>query len=139
MIFPILCGLILIFIIIMFSKKPKKEKPKPIVIEREKQPVLIELFPKGTRANPYVCVVNSEVKLEVKGYSDYKKENEVELNAGYISWHKSCPVGRFDKEYGVKNIYHTPSVKGGRDIWIRYRDGKLFTSASLKLMIKVEV
>jgi len=135
--FPIICGLILIAIIIMFSEKPKKEKPKPIVIDKKEQPVLIELLPKGTRSNPYICSINSEVKLEVKGYSDYKKENEVELNDALISYHKSCPVGKFDKGYGVKNIYYTPSVKGLRDIWIRYNDGKLNSSASLRILAEV--
>ncbi|MHA1483174.1 MAG: hypothetical protein ACTSQA_07050 [Candidatus Heimdallarchaeaceae archaeon] len=135
--FPILCGIALILVIIMFGKKPKKEKPKPIVIDKKEQPVLIELLPKGTRSNPYICSINSEVKLEVKGYSDYKKENEVKLNGAFISYHKSCPVGKFDKEYGVKNIYYTPSTKGLRDLWIRYNDGKLKTSASLRILAEV--
>ena len=138
MIFPILCGLLLILVIVMFGKKPKKEKVKPEVIPKEKQPVLIELFPKGTRNDPYLCKANSEVTLEVKGYSDYKKENEVELNGAFISYHKSCPVGRFNKEYGVKNIYYTPSVKGLRDLWIRYNDGKLNSSSGLRILVEVK-
>jgi len=134
--FPIICGIILIIILGIFLSKTKKEKVKEEVLPKEKQPVIIELIPKGTSANPYKCSINSEVKLEIKGYSDYKKENEVELNGGYCKWCKSCPVGSFEKEYGVKNIYYTPSVKGLRDIWCRYSDGKLNTSS--KLMILVE-
>ena len=136
MIFPIICGIILILIVVMFGKKPKKEKPKPVVVPRDKQPVLVESFPKGTKASPYLCKVNSEVMLEVKGYLDYKKENEVKLNGAFISWHKSCPVGRFDGEYGVKNIYHTPSIAGLRDLWAKYNDGKLFTSAKIKILVE---
>jgi len=135
-IFPIICGIILIIIAGIFLSKTKKEKVKVEVIPREKQPVLIELIPKGTSANPFKCKVGSEVVLEVKGYSDYKKENEVILNSGYCEWKKSCPVGKFKNEYGVKNIYYTPSVVGLRDIWVRYQDGKLNTSASLRLMVE---
>ena len=137
MMFPILCGLILIVIIIMFSKKPKRKKVKPEVIDKDKQPVIIELFHKGTRKEPYLCKVNNELLLEVKGYLDYKKENEVELNGAFISWHKSCPAGKFDKEYGVKNIYHTPSVKGLRDLWCKYNDGKLMTSSKIRILVEV--
>lgn len=135
--FPILCGIILIIIAGIFLSKTKKEKVKEEVIPKDRQPVLIELIPKGTSANPYKCRVNSEVALEVKGYSDYKKENEVELNGGYIIWCKSCPIGRFEKAYGIKNIYHTPSVKGLRDLWCKYSDGKLNTSAGLKILVEV--
>lgn len=137
MIFPIVCGIILIIVAGIFLSKLKKEKPKEEVLDRDKQPVLIELTPKGTSANPYLCKVDSEILLEVKGYSDYKKENEVELNGGYASWHKSCPCGRFKLEYGVNNIYFTPSVKGTRTLWCKYNDGKLSTSASLKILAEV--
>ena len=136
MIFPVICGVILIIVAGIFLSKTKKEKPKPEVINKEEQLVIIELFPKGTSANPFVCKVGSEVKLEVKGYSDYKKENEVILNAGYCSWHKSCPVGSFAKEYGVTNIYYTPLVKGERNLWASYNDGKLNTSSSMKLLVE---
>ena len=137
--FPIICGLILIIFIGIFLSKANKKKEIVIepVIPKDKRPVIIELIPKGTSANPYKCSINSEVKLEVKGYSDYKKENEVVLNSGYCSWHKSCPVGSFAKEYGVTNIYYTPLVKGPRDLWCSYNDGKLRTSSSLKLLVEV--
>ena len=138
MLFTIVCGVILIILAGIFMSKIKKKEVKPeVVIPKEYRPVLIEVFPKGTSNNPYLCKVNSEVALEVKGYSDYKKEKEVKLNDGYCSWHKSCPVGSFAKEYGVTNIYYTPLVKGPRDLWCSYNDGKLRTSASLKLLVEV--
>ena len=136
--FTIICGIVLIIVAGIFLSKTKKEKVKPEVINKEDRPVVIELFPKGTRANPLVCKVNSEVKLEVRGYSDYKKENEVVLNAGYCAWHKSCGVGSFAKEYGVTNTYYTPSIKGARDIWVRYNDGRLNTSSKCKLLVEVK-
>ena len=136
MLFPIICGVILIIFVGIFMSK-NKEEVKPEVVIKEKQLVVIEISPKGTSANPYVCKINSEIALEVKGYSDFKKENEVVLNAGYCSWHKSCPCGSFDKEYGVTNIYHTPSERGMRDLWVRYNDGKFMTTAKLKILAEV--
>ena len=136
--FPIICGIILIIVAGIFMSKTKKEEVKPeVIVNKEDRPVLIELFPKGTRANPFLCKVDSEVALDVRGYSDYKKENRVALNAGYCSWHKSCPVGKFAKEYGVANMYYTPSIKGERDIWVKFNDGKLNTSAKLKILVEV--
>ena len=140
MVFPIICGFILIVVAGIFMSKNKEEEEE--VIEEEvkpnnNKPVLIEMFPKGTSANPFKCKVNDEIKLEVRGYSDYKKQNEVVLNAGYCEWKKSCPVGSFAKEYGVTNTYYTPSVKGERDIWVRYQDGKLNTSSSIRLLVEV--
>lgn len=137
MLFPILCGLILVFILIMFSKKPKKEKVKEEVIDRDKQPVIIELIPKGTNNNPVRCIVNDAVYFKVFGYSDYKKQIPVELNGSNITWHKSCPVGEWEKEYGVENSYTAPSVKGYRDIWVKYKDSKLITSSKCKILVEV--
>ena len=137
MLLTIICAVILIILAGIFMSKTKKEEVKPEVVIPKEQTVLIEVFPKGTSNNPYLCKVNSEILLEVKGYSDYKKEKEVKLNDGNCSWHKSCPVGSFAKEYGVTNIYYTPSVKGPRDLWCSYNDGKLRTSASLKLLVEV--
>lgn len=136
LLFPILCGLLLILIIAMFSKKSKKKKVKEEVIPKDEQPVIIELFPKGTKRSPYLCKVNSEIVLEVKGYLDYKKENEVILNGGYIKWCKSCPIGRYHLEYGVNNIYYTPSVKGSRNLWCNYNDGKLNSTSKLKILVE---
>ena len=135
--FPIICGIILIIVAGIFISKTNREEVIEEVVNKEDRPVIIELFPKGTSNNPYLCKVGSEVALEVRGYSDYKKENEVILNAGYCSWHKSCPVGSFAKEYGITNIYYTPLVKGERDLWVSYSDGKLNTSAKLKILVEV--
>ena len=135
--FPIICGVILIIFVGIFMSKNKEEVEQEEVKPKEEQPVVIEISPKGTSANPYVCKINSEIALEVKGYSDFKKENEVVLNAGYCSWKKSCPIGKFKNEYGVKNIYYTPSTIGPRDLWVRYSDGKLNTTASLKILVEV--
>ena len=136
-VFTIICAVILIIVAGIFMNKTKKEEVKPeIVIPKEYRPVLIEVFPKGTSNNPYITKVNREVLLECKGYSDYKKETEVKLNDGNCSWHKSCAVGSFAKEYGVTNIYYTPSVAGRRDLWVRFDNGKLNTTASLKLMVE---
>ena len=137
MLFPIICGIILIIVAGIFLSKTKKEDIEEEVKPKEDRPVLIEMFPKGTSANPFKCKVGSEITLEVKGFSDYKKENEVILNGGYCSWHKSCPVGSFAKEYGITNIYYTPLVKGERDIWVSYSDGKMNTSAKLKILVEV--
>ena len=138
MLLTIICAIVLIIVAGIFMSKTKKEEVKPeVVIPKEQKPVIVELMPKGTSNNPFVCKVNDEILLEVKGYSDYKKQNEVKLEGSCITWKKSCPVGRFKLEYGVNNIYFTPATAGPRDLWIKYFDGKLNTSASLK--IKVEV
>ena len=137
-IFPIICGIILIIVAGIFMSKTKKEEVKPEVVKpKNEQPVLIEMFPKGTRANPFKCKINDEILLKVKGYSDYKKKNEVKLEGSCITWKKSCPVGRYKLEYGVDNIYFTPSVVGPRDLWAKYNDGKMNTSASLKILVEV--
>ena len=137
MLLTIICAIALIIVLGMFMSQSKKEEVKPEIVIPKEQTVLIEVFPKGTSNAPYKCKINSEVALEVKGYSDYKKEKEVVLNAGECSWHKSCPVGSFAKEYGVTNIYYTPSVVGRRDLWCSYNEGKLRTSASLKINVEV--
>ena len=137
MLFTIICAIILIILAGIFMSKTKKEEVKPEIVIPKERPVLIEVFPKGTSNNPYLTKVNREILLECKGYSDYKKEKEVRLNSENCSWHKSCAVGSFAKEYGVTNIYYTPSVAGKRDLWCSYNDGKLRTSASLKIMVEV--
>jgi len=134
--FPIICGVILIIFVGIFMSKNKEEVEQEEVKPKEENPVIIEMFPKGTSNNPYKCKVNSEIIIEVKGYSDYKKENEVVLNDGYCSWHKSCPVGSFAKEYGTKNIYYTPSIKGERALWVDYNDGKFRSSAKLRILVE---
>ena len=136
-IFPIICGLILILIIVMFSKKPKKEKIKPEVISRERQPVLIELLPKGTKSNPVLCKVSDKIFFQVKGYTDYKRENEVELTGDNIMWHKYY-IGEdvWEKDFGVENTYYAPKVKGYRDVYVKYKDSKLVTSCKVKILVE---
>lgn len=136
-IFPIICGLILILIIAMFSKKPKKEKLKPEVIPRERQPVLIELIPKGTNSNPVRCIVNDIVNFKVFGYSDYKKQNLVELKDSNIMWHKIPYGGIWEKDFGVENRYSAPSEKGYFDVYVKYKDSKLNTSSKAKILVEV--
>ena len=138
MVFPIICGLILIFIILIFYNKPKKKKVKEEVIPREKQPVLVELIPKGTNNNPIKCIVNDTVYFKVFGYSDYKKQNLVELNGSNITWHIIPQGGIWEKEYGIENNYTAPSIKGYRDLWIKYRDSKLMTSSKCKISVEVK-
>lgn len=138
MIFPIICGLILIFIIIIFYNKPKKKKVEDEVISKERQPVIIELIPKGTKANPILCKVSDEISFQVKGYTDYKKENEVDLNGNLIKWWTGCPCGSFKGEYGVCNIYYAPDFKGERDIYIKYNDGKLISTTKSRVLVEVK-
>ena len=136
MIFPIICGLILILVIVMFGKKPKKEKVKEEVIPKEKQPVLIELIPKGTNNNPVKCIINDTVPFKVFGYLDYKKQNLVELNGSNISWHKMPREGIWEKDFGVENRYSAPNSKGYFDVYVKYRDSKLITSCKVKILVE---
>ena len=137
MIFPIICGLILIFAIIMFGKKPKKEKVKPEVIPKERQPVLIEILPKGTKSSPVLCKVSDEVSFQIKGYTDYKKENEADLNGNLIKWWTGCPCGSFKSEYGVSNIYYAPDWKGERVVYVKYDDSKLNSTVRSRVLVEV--
>ena len=137
MVFTIICGVILIIVAGIFMSKTKKEEVKPeVVISREKQPVIIELIPRGTKANPVKCKVGDTINFKVFGYSDYKKENLVALENINISWFKSCPVGTWEKKLGIENIYTAPNTKGYRDVWIQYRDSKLVTTSSCKILVE---
>jgi len=138
--FPVICGVILIiFIGIFLSKANKKKEIKPEVVinNKDERPVLIELIPKGTKTNPVKCKVGDTIHFKVFGYSDYKKEHLVVLEDTNISWCKSCPVGIWQKKLGVENIYTAPNTKGYRDVWIQYRDSKLVTSSSCKILVEV--
>lgn len=134
--FPVICGLILILIVFMFGKKPKKKKEEEVI--PKERPVLIELLPKGTKNNPVLCKVNDEVSFQVKGYTDYKKDNEVELNGKHIKWWTGCPCGSFKSEHGVCNIYYAPAWKGARGIYIRYDDGKLVSTNKTRVVVEVK-
>ena len=118
--------------------KTKKEEVKPeVIVNKEDRPVLIELIPKGTKTNPVKCKVGDTIHFKVFGYSDYKKEHPVVLENTNISWYKSCPVGTWQKKLGVENIYTAPDTKGYRDVWIKYKDSKLITTSSCKILVEV--
>ena len=85
--FPIICGIILIIIAGIFMSKTKKEEVKPeVIVNKEDRPVLIEMFPKGTSNNPFKCKVNSEVALEVRGYSNVNIPDYMWNNINYRCW-----------------------------------------------------
>jgi len=136
MLFPIVCGIILIIFVGIFMSISKKEEVKPEIVIREKQPVIIEMIPKGTKSAPVKCKINDTINFRVLGYSDYKKDNLVALENINISWYKSCPVGAWQKKLGVENTYTAPNTKGYRDVWIQYKDSKLVTSSSCKIMVE---
>ena len=136
MVFPIICGLALILIIILFGRKSKKEKVKLKVIPRTRQPVLIELIPKGTNNNPVKCAVDNTIFFKVFGYSDYKKRNLVELEGSNIMWHKIPHGGIWEKDYGADNTYYAPNSKGYFDVYVTYSDSKLKTSSKVKILVE---
>ena len=137
--FPIICGIILIIVAGIFLSKTKKEKVKEEVVSKDKQPVIIELSPKGTNNNPIKCKVNDMIYFKVFGYSDYKKENEVELKDSNLMWHLLYPTdtGKWEKDFGVLNTYLAPSRKGYFDVYVKYRDSKLITSSKVKILVEV--
>ncbi len=137
MVFPIICGLILIIIVGIFLKKPKKEKIKEEVIDRDKQPVIIELIPKGTNNNPVRCNVNDTISFKVFGYSDYKKENEVELEGNNIKWNNILQRGMWEKDFGIENHYSAPNTKGSYEVYVKYKDSKLITSSKCKILVEI--
>lgn len=133
LLFPIICGLILIYFLSQIKVKPKK---KEFEVEHLKnQPVLIEVNPKGTRRNPVRCRANSTMCFGVIGFADYKKEKPVELNGSNIKWHNDR--GKWDKKYGTDNVYYIPDIAGYQEIWISYRDNKINTSYKVKLLVEV--
>jgi len=139
-IFPVICGIILIIIAGIFLSKTKLKEVKPeVIVNKENRPVIIELFPKGTSNNPVRCKVNDTIYFKVFGYSDYKKENEVELEGSNIMWHQLYPTdtGKWEKDFGVLNTYSAPSKKGYFDVYVKYRDSKLITSSKVKILVEV--
>ena len=137
MLFTIICGVILIILAGIFMSKTKKEEVKPEVVIPKERPVIVELIPRGTKTNPVKCKVGDTIHFKVFGYSDYKKENLVALENTNISWFKSCPVGTWEKKLGIENIYTAPNTEGYRDVWIQYRDSKLVTTSSCKILVEV--
>ena len=134
--FPIICGIILIIILGIFLSKTKKEKIKVEVLPKAKQPVIIELYPKGTNNNPIKCKVNDVICFKIFGYSDYKKENKVELKDSNIMWHILPKGGAWEKDFGIENNYYAPSTKGYFDVYVKYRDNKLRTSCKSKIIVE---
>ena len=135
--FPIICGIILIIVAGIFLSKTKKEKVKEEVVSKDKQPVIIELCPKGTNNNPVKCKVNDIINFKVLGYSDYKKENLVELEGNNITWHRYYYEGEWENDLGIENTYYAPNTKGYFDVYINYRDSKLMTSSKTKILVEV--
>ena len=136
MLLTIICAIILIVLAGIFMSKTKKEEVKPEIVIKEDRPVIVELIPRGTKTNPVKCKVGDTIHFKVFGYSDYKKENLVALENTNISWFKSCPVGTWEKKLGVENTYTAPNTKGYRDVWIQYRDSKLVTTSSCKILVE---
>ena len=133
MLFPIISGIILIIIAGIFLSKTKKEKPKEEVLDRDKQPVIIELIPKGTSNNPVKCIVNDTVYFKVLGYSDYKKQNLVELNGSNIRWFTYLyPNSGWEKDFGIENTYTAPNKDGYYEIRIWQIEAGLKTKRILE-------
>ena len=131
--FPIICGLIVIYFLSRIKVRPKKGEYK--VEHLQNKPVLIEINPNGTKRNPVRCRLNSVMAFAVIGFADYKKEKVIELNGSNIIWHNY--MGKWDKRYGIDNVYHTPNKAGYQDIWISYKDKKINTSSKVKILVEV--
>ena len=101
---------------------------------KREQPVTIELLPKGTKAYPVKCKVDDTVYFRVLGYSDYKRENLIGLEGSNVSWHK-YNGGVWEKELGIENTY-CASEKGYFEVYVKYRDSKLITSAKCKILVE---
>ena len=113
-----------------------REEVKERELEKE-QPVMIELMPKGTNNKPVICKINDTIYFRVLGYSDYKKENLIELEGSNITWHTYKDEGVWENEIGIENTYYAPSVKGYFDIYINYKGKKLRTSCKCKILVEV--
>lgn len=129
LIIVIILGILITYYLYQIPREEAEEKE----LDRE-QPVIIELLPKGTKAKPVKCMVNDTVYFRALGYSDYKKENLIELEGSNITWNKIPQGGMWEKEVGVDNTYYSSSVKGYFDIWVSYKDSKLNTSCKCKIL-----
>lgn len=125
----IILGILITYYLYQIPREEAEEKE----LKRE-QPVIIELLPKGTKAKPVKCMVNDTIYFRVLGYSDYKRENLIELEGSNITWNKIPQGGMWEKEVGVENTYCASSVKGYFDIWVSYKDSKLKTSCKCKIL-----
>jgi len=129
---PIICGLILIYFLVKFIQIPKRGEFK--VEHLQNRPVLVEINPNGTKRNPVRCKASSAMYFGVVGFSDYKREKPVDLNGNNIEWHNY--MGKWEKKYGIDNVYHTPNIIGYQDIWISYKDRKTNTSCKVKILVE---
>ena len=103
---------------------------------KRKQPIIIELIPKGTKSKPVKCTINGTIYFRVFGYSDYKMENLIELEGSNITWHNFYGAGSWEKDFGVENTYYAPSEKGYKDVYVKYKDSKLITSSKCKILVE---
>ncbi|GAH66868.1 unnamed protein product [marine sediment metagenome] len=131
---PILYGLILIYFLTKIMQIPQRQRKEFKVEHLKNQPVLVELNPKGTKRNPVRCRANSVMYFGVIGFSDYERKKSVELNGNNIKWNNY--MGKWEKQYGIDNIYHPPNKVGYQDIWISYKDNKLNTTSKVKILIR---
>lgn len=125
----IILGILTTYYLYQIPREEAEEKE----LKRE-QPVIIELLPKGTKAKPVKCMVNDTIYFRVLAYSDYKRENLIDIEGSNITWNKIPQGGKWVKEVGVDNTYYTSSMKGYFDIWVSYKDSKLKTSCKCKIL-----
>jgi hypothetical protein len=142
-ILAILLGTFIVVAYILINKSIKKrayEEAQEELNEEDiievvgEKPVKIELLPYGTKCKPVLCKKNEHVFFTVIGWVDHKMTKKADLKFTDITWHKSCPVGRFENAYGVTNTYIAPDAMGYRTIWVRH----VPTGISAKTKIKVE-
>ncbi len=131
MILIIILGILITYYLYQIPRDEAEEKE----LKRE-QPVIIELLPKGTKANPIRCMVDDTIYFRILGYSDYKRENLIELEGSNITWHKVPQGGMWEKVLGIENTYYAPSVKGYFDVYVKYKDSKLNTSSKCKILVE---
>lgn len=127
----IILGILITYYLYQIPREEAEEKE----LKRE-QPVIIELLPKGTKAKPVKCMVNDTIYFRALGYSDYKKENLIEIEGSNIAWHNIPQGGIWEKEFGIENIYCAPNKNGYYEIWISYKDKKIHTSSKAKILVE---
>jgi len=125
----IVLGILITYYLYQIPKEEAEEKEL-----KKEQPVIIELLPKGTKAKPVKCMVNDTIYFRILGYSDYKRENLIDIEGSNITWNKIPQGGMWEKEVGIDNTYYSSSVKGYFDIWVSYKDSKLKTSCKCKIL-----
>ena len=127
----IILGILITYYLYQIPREEAEEKE----LKRE-QPVIIELLPKGTKAKPVKCMVNDTIYFRALGYSDYKRENLIEVEGSNISWHIIPQGGIWENEIGIENTYYAPDKDGYYEIWISYKDKKINTSCKCKILVE---